>query len=77
VSGTRNAIINHMEIEILAKFENATDGMMSYVFLGERGYHVVLKDVDADESVAIKIYPVAAFDLAVSEAERLVGVEGL
>ena len=36
---------------IIAKFENVEDGIESYVTEGAFGFHVSLKDVDANEFV--------------------------
>lgn len=40
---------------IVAKFENIEDGVESYVTIGAFGFHVSLKDTDADEFVGTSI----------------------
>ena len=40
---------------IIAKFENIEDGVESYVSTGSFGFHVSLKDTDADEFVGTVI----------------------
>ena len=40
---------------IIAKFENLEDGVESYVSTGSFGFHVSLKDTDADEFVGTVI----------------------
>lgn len=39
--------------ELIAKFENTDYGIESYVTVGANGFHVSLKDLDADEFVPV------------------------
>ena len=42
-----------MEAQIIKKFTNKDDGIESYVTKGANGYHVSLKDLDANAFVSI------------------------
>lgn len=57
---------------IVAKFENAADGIESLVAHIDRGYSVTVRDTDANECVPLHIiFP--TLEAAIAKAKAIVG----
>ncbi len=56
---------------VLERFNNDEDGVESLVVVGDRGFHVVLRDTDADESVGVVLI-FQDFESAVAKAKTLI-----
>ena len=54
----------------LAHYINEDDGVESIVVEGDYGYHVVLRDTDADETVGVIAFP--SLETAKAKAESLI-----
>ena len=58
-------------MEYIAKFTNDEDGVESYVTEGHLGFHVSIKDTDADEYLGINIC-YKNVDAAIAKAREIV-----
>lgn len=62
-----------METPIIEKFTSEDDGVATHVTKGVNGYHVSLKDLDADEFVGVNII-CPTLDMAITKAKEIVGL---